>query len=172
MTFHAISLRARAVIVVSALVAAAGCAKAPPPPAAPPPLTIAAPPEARVKTTLTIAADPDANPDPSGRPSPVVVRVYQLRADAAFSKADFFSLYDDEQKALGQELISRDEFRLSPSEKRTIDVAVADATRFVGAIAAYRDIRNAEWRGVLAAPKGALVLRVERNRVVLAPAPN
>jgi type VI secretion system protein VasD len=173
MTFHAISLRARAVTVVSALVAAAGCAKAPPPPpAAPPPLTIAAPPEARVKTTLTIAADPDTNPDPSGRPSPVVVRVYQLRADAAFSKADFFSLYDDEQKVLGQELISRDEFRLSPSEQRTIDVAVADATRFVGAIAAYRDIRNAEWRGVLAAPKGGLVLRVERNRVVLAPAAN
>ncbi len=154
------------------VLAAAACAKAPPPPPAPPPLTITAPADAREKTTLRITAAQDVNPDPGGRASPVVVRVYQLRADAAFSKADFFTLFDDEQKVLGQELISRDEFMLQPAEERTIDVTIADATRFVGAIAAYRDIRNAEWRGVVAAPKGGLLVRVERNRVVLAPASN
>lgn len=158
--------------VSASVLAAAACAKAPPPPPAPPPLTITAPAEARQKTTMRITADTDVNPDAAGRASPVVVRVYQLRTDAAFSTTDFFSLFDDEQKALGQELISRDEFMLEPAEARTIDVTIADEARFVGAIAAYRDIRNAEWRGIVAAPRSGFLVRVQRNRVVLAPASN
>ena len=137
------------------------------PPAVPTSITITAPPEAKIKAAMTVAAGPDANPDSAGRPSPVVVRVYQLRTDAAFSKAEFFTLFDDDQKALGQELISRDEFVLAPSEKRTLDVSVASETRFVAAIAAFRDIRNAQWRAVIPASRGALSVVVERARVVL-----
>jgi len=119
---------------------------------------------------MTMAASADVNPDPSGRPSPIVVRVYQLRTDAAFSNAEFFALFDDEQKVLGQELISRDEFMLAPAEKRTLDVALSGETRFVGVVAAFRDIRNAQWRSVLPAPRGGLTVSIDRARVVLAPA--
>jgi type VI secretion system protein VasD len=158
----------------AAALVAVSCAKAPPPPPPPPeaPLTITAAADARVKAPMTIAATADINPDSTGRPSPVVVRVYQLRTDAAFAKADFFALFDDEQKVLGQELISRDEFMLAPTERRTLDVTVAGDTRFVGAIAAFRDIRNAQWRGIVPAPRTGLTVSVERARVVLTPAAN
>ena len=149
-----------------AVMAAVGCAKAPPPSL--PPLTIAASPEVKAKAQMTLAASADTNPDSTGRPSPVVVRVYQLKTDAAFKGAEFFALFDDDQKLLGPELISRDEFVLAPSERRTIDVAVSDDTRFVGAVAAFRDIRNAEWRGVVPAPRKGLSVAVERARVVVA----
>jgi type VI secretion system protein VasD len=148
------------------LLAAGACAKAPPPPAVPP-LTIAAAPEAKTKASMTLAASADSNPDGTGRASPVVVRVYQLKTDAAFKGAEFFALFDDDQKVLGQELISRDEFVLAPSEKRTIDVAVSRDTRFVGAVAAFRDIRNAQWRGLVPAPRAGLNVTVERTRLVL-----
>ena len=149
--------------------AGASCGKAPPPPptAPPPPVTIAAAPEAKVKTSLTIAAGTDVNPDINGRPSPVVVRVYQLKADGAFTGAEFFALYNEEEKALGPELITRDEFVLAPAESRTLDVTLSPETRFVGAIAAFRDIRNAQWRAVLAAPKTGMTVAVERARIVL-----
>src|SRR5262245_39721791 len=115
----------RVACAVIGVAVAASCAKAPPPaaPAAPPPvpqlppITIAAPPEAKVTASMTLAVSADANPDATGRPSPVVVRVYQLRTDAAFLTAEFFPLFDDDRKALGAELISRDEFVLAPSEK-------------------------------------------------------
>jgi len=142
----------------------------PPPAAAPPPaapVTIAAPVDARIKTTLTLAASADSNPDANGRPSPVVVRVYQLKNDAAFNGADFFALYDNEQKALGPELVTRDEFLLAPSETRTIDVTLAPDTRFVGTIAAFRDIRNAQWRAVLPAPRMNMHITVARARIAL-----
>ena len=46
-------------------------------------------------------------------------------------------MFDDDKKALGPELISRDEFVLGPAERRTIDVTVAGETRYVGAVAAF-----------------------------------
>jgi type VI secretion system protein VasD len=97
-----------------------------------------------VKLSITAAAD--VNPDAQNRASPVVVRVYQLKDDAAFKDADFFALYDKEQATLAAALGSRQEFELAPGEHRLIDFEVALDTRFIGVAAAYRDLRNAEWR--------------------------
>lgn len=157
----------RLIPVLLVIAAAAACGKTPPP-AALPPITIAAPAEVKTKSAMTLTASADTNPDASGRPSPVVIRVYQLKTDAAFKGAEFFSLYDDDQKVLGPEMISRDEYVMAPSEKRTIDVAVSGETRFVGAVAAFRDIRNAQWRGLVAAPRAGLTVTIERARIVLA----
>ena len=166
--------RHRFAVVVAGIAAclAVACGKKAPETAPPPALTIAAAPEARVKAPMTIAATADVNPDGTGRPSPVVVRVYQLRANTAFTSADFYALWDDDQKVLGQELISRDEYDLDPSEKQVIDVTVSGDTRFVGAVAAFRDIRNAQWRtAVTAVPQKAMTVAVERTRVVVTVAP-
>ena len=134
------------------ILATAACASSPPKPA---------------RTRLTIAATADTNPDASGRPSPVVVRVYQLKADTAFTGADFFDLYDDEMKVLGAELIGRNEYVVAPAERRTLELDVSADARFVGIIAAYRDIRNAQWRTVAQAPlqRDEVTINVERARV-------
>lgn len=161
------SFRFRLVPAVCVMLAAGACAKAPPPAPALPPITIAAPPEVKTKAAMTLMASADSNPDAAGRPSPVVVRVYQLKTDAAFKGADFFALFDDDEKVLGAELISRDEFVLAPSERKTIDVSVSRDTRFVGALAAFRNIRNAEWRGLVPAPRSGLNVTIERARIVV-----
>jgi type VI secretion system protein VasD len=141
--------------------ALAACAGGPPKPA---------------KARMTVAAQADANPDASGRPSPIVVRVFQLKSDGAFAGADFFALFDDEKKALGPDIVSREEFELSPGERRTMDFAVSGDAHFIGAIAAFRDIRNSTWRVLQAAPKkgiknlvkkDALAVSVEKSRVTL-----
>ena len=149
------------------IAASFACGKTPPPQPLPP-ITIAAPAETKTKTAMTLTASADSNPDASGRPSPVVVRVYQLKTDAAFKAAEFFALYDDDMKILGQEMITRDEYVLAPSEKKTIEVAVSRDTRFVGAVAAFRDIRNAQWRGLVTAPqRSSFNVAIERARIVL-----
>jgi type VI secretion system protein VasD len=153
-----------------AALACVSCGKTPPPEAPKPPdaaMTIAADAESKLKAPMTISAASDANPDANGRPSPIVIRVYQLRADTAFNAADFFALFDDDQKTLGAELISRDEFTVAPADSRTIDVVVSGQTRFVGAIAAFRDIRNSQWRMLVPAPRKGLTVAVEKTRVVV-----
>jgi type VI secretion system protein VasD len=163
-----VTRRTRIAWALAIALAPGACAKAPPP-AVPPAMTIAAAGDAKVKAPMTIAAAADANPDSSGRPSPIVVRVYQLKTDAAFTAAEFFALFDEEQKVLGPELISRDEFVLAPSERRTLDVAISNETRYVGAIAAFRDIRNAQWRVLVPAPRQGLTVAIERDRIVVSP---
>lgn len=107
------------------------------------------PPVVSMRVTVGAAA----NPDQSGKAAPVVVRLYQLKDDAAFSAADFFALYDDEMKTLGPALIERREFELAPGEQRSFDYPVTPDAHFIGAIAAFRDIRNAQWRALAPAPK-------------------
>lgn len=138
------SLRVYFAIFAACLVVA--CAtKAPPPPPPPPP-----------KATLIVATRSDVNPDTSGRASPVVVRVYQLKSDSAFTGAGFFNLFDDERKVLGPDLIARDEYELVPGERRTLEMAPPADMRFLGALAAYHDVRNSNWRALLPVPKNGL----------------
>ena len=121
------------------------CASKPPPAAPPPP-----PP----KAALVVATGPGVNPDASGRPSPVVVRVYQLKGDAAFVNSTFAPLFEDERKVLGADLIASDEYQLIPGEHRTLELSPPAGMRYVGAVAAFHDVRNSSWRAVLPIPAG------------------
>jgi type VI secretion system protein VasD len=119
----------------------AGCHSAPPKPT----------PE---KATLIVAQD--ANPDSNGRPSPVVVRIYQLKEEGAFNNADYFALMDKEQETLGPSLVEREEYELQPGETRTLQLNVPPEARFLGAIAGFRDIRNAHWKAISPTPEKSL----------------
>jgi type VI secretion system protein VasD len=125
-----------------------------------------------------LIASGDLNPDISGRASPVVLRLFQLRNDGDFAGADFFALYDKDKEVLGASLISREEYVLSPGEDRKLDLAVSADTRFIGVIAAFRDIRAARWRALSRPPektllhphligKGGITVHVEKDAVTL-----
>lgn len=91
----------------------------------------------------------NVNPDQAGRPSPIVVRVFELRSLAAFQRADFFSLWEKDRELLGGELINREEYVLSPGERKPFNRQIQADTRYIGVIAAFRDLQRASWRGSL-----------------------
>jgi type VI secretion system protein VasD len=124
------------------------------------------PPKA-VKARMTVIAQADVNPDATGRPSPIVIRVYQLQQDAKFSNADFFALFDDDQQALGGDLLARDEVTLAPGDRKEVEFDVAGTAKFVGVLAAYRDIRNSQWRALQPAPKKGLLNMVKKDAVTV-----
>jgi type VI secretion system protein VasD len=109
----------------------------------------------------------DANPDNSGRASPVVVRLFQLKNDGEFATADFFALYDKEKETLGASFISREEYVLNPGETRALELAVNPDARFVAALAAFRDIRSAQWRAITRPPEKKLVDLLGKRVLVL-----
>ena len=119
----------------------------------------------------------DVNPDASGRASPVVVRVYQLRNDGEFNGADFFSVYEKEKETLGASLVSREEYVLAPGENRKLELPLNAETRFIAVVAAFRDIRTARWRAISRPPekkltdllrKGGITVRLDKDNVTLA----
>jgi len=114
-----------------------------------------------------IVAAADVNPDSSGRPSPVVVRLYQLRGDAEFNGADFFALYDNERETLGPNLIMRDERTLLPGQQVQLKLALSPEARFIGAIAAFRDLQSSRWRAIIGVPEKSLMKLLAKRRVTV-----
>lgn len=99
------------------------------------------------------AAD-NVNPSVSKRPSPLLVRVYELKSATAFNGADFVALFQRDQAELGADLVGREEIMLNPGESRPITKTLAPETRFIGVFAAYRDLERARWRAVVAIEPG------------------
>lgn len=125
---------------------------------------------------VSLRAVADANPGPDGHPSPIVLRLYQLKADAAFASSDYFPLIDDEKKVLGQDLVSREEQELFPGQTLSIEIPFATETRFFGLAGGYYDTGKASWRAIAPASgiKGHsvhVVAVAERARVTVAVAP-
>jgi type VI secretion system protein VasD len=102
----------------------------------------------RTKLSLTVEATAGVNPDASLRPSPIRVRIYELKDAATFAQADYFSLDTTDKVILATDMLARDEFILRPGEKRRIERKSNAQTMAIGVLAGYRDLPNATWRVV------------------------
>lgn len=95
----------------------------------------------------------DLNPDHNNRPSPVVLRVYQLSSKDNFVNADFFSLYDDAQALLAKDLISVEERELLPGAHYKYNLELNPETNYVGLVVAFKEIDKARWLSVAQVPE-------------------
>jgi type VI secretion system protein VasD len=100
------------------------------------------------KLFLSIEAAAGVNPDDSLRPSPIKVRIYELKDAASFAEADYFSLDAKDKIILAADMLAKDEFILRPGEKRSIERKSNPQTTAIGVLAGYRDLPNSSWRVV------------------------
>ena len=101
------------------------------------------------KVDMRIVAGGDVNPDDNGRPSPVVVRVVELKSPSVFESAEFFALYQNEAQTLGSDLVATEEFESKPGDVQDLKFALKPESNYVGVLAAYRQLEKANWRLVL-----------------------
>lgn len=101
------------------------------------------------KLDLSLNGSERLNPDLNGRPSPIVLRLIELKHPVAFQSADFFSLYQRPKEALAPDLVTLEELELRPGEQRELKLSVQDGSRYVGVLAAYRDLPETSWRYVI-----------------------
>jgi type VI secretion system protein VasD len=122
--------------LVVAVTLLAACAAKPPQKEAPPP----------AKLRVVVAASTDVNSGAGSQALPIVVRLYELKGQGAFTGADFYSLYDRESQTLGDDLVDSEEMTLIPGQQRMVVRELGPDTRYIGAMGAYRDIDGATWR--------------------------
>jgi type VI secretion system protein VasD len=135
----------------------AGCfSKKPKPPPPPPPPT---------KAAIVVARD--VNPDSDGRPSPIVVRLYQLKEEGAFNSASYFALSDKEQATLGPSLESREEYELQPGQTKELILEIPPEARYLGVVAAYRNLNNSKWKALSPAPETGLLDLVRKHKLIV-----
>jgi type VI secretion system protein VasD len=136
------------------LLALTGCGSAP----------VVEPPPPPVVVSASVAAAVDSNPDAGGRASPLVVRLYELADAEAFRGADFFALWNQEAPVLAAALVKRHEFVVAPGTELSRGLTLDPKVQVIGVAAAFRDIRNANWRTVVPvapAEQGPRALKLE-----------
>ncbi|MBV6825304.1 type VI secretion system lipoprotein TssJ [Pseudomonas sp. PD9R] len=98
------------------------------------------------KLNLKLVASDQLNPDLQGRPSPIVVRLFELKHPVAFENADFFSLYERGKESLAPDMVSGEELELRPGQIVELKLSLQAGSRYVGVLAAYRDLPETRWR--------------------------
>lgn len=126
----------KTLVALAALVLMAGCASL-------------SPYSHVTKLNLKLTASDRLNPDLNGRPSPIVVRLFELKHPVSFENADFFSLYERAREALAPDMVASEEMELRPGETVELKLSVEEGSRYVGVLAAYRDLSDTRWRYTL-----------------------
>lgn len=94
----------------------------------------------------TIVSNSNINPNYEGRPSPLVVVVYQLSSTAAFDSLDFLELYRQAKTSLDADLISKDEFEIAPNQTKNFMLFIDAKTQYLGIIGAFSQVDSSIWR--------------------------
>lgn len=139
-----------------------GCAQA----------TLADSPGASVATTLelTVVGGPTLNPNSEGRPSPVVVRIFDLAATGAFQSADYAGLFEQPGDALKREVLAQEELVLRPGDIQERSRTLAPQVQALGIAAGFRDLGHAVWRLTVplkAGRRNFLLIDLDRDTVRL-----
>lgn len=88
----------------------------------------------------------DINPDDSGRPSPLVLRFYELKDSRQFQSEDFLGLFEDDSGRLGGDLLAKRRLEFQPGKSRIEEFVVDENTRYVGLLAEFVQYENARAR--------------------------
>lgn len=107
--------------------------------------------------------------EPEARP--VVIRLYELTSLDAFKSKDFISVFYDYKTALEGVLLNSEEFSLAPGTKQKFNRPLHMDTRYVGVVAAFKDIEHSEWSATTTIPSKEsapeIYIFLDRNKILV-----
>jgi type VI secretion system protein VasD len=127
-----------------------------------------APADGVTAVELTIVGGPALNPNVQGRPSPVVVRIFDLSAATAFESADFTALFDQPGEPLKYDVVAQEELVLRPGDIQQRNRGLQPQVRALGVVAAFRDLEHAVWRATVPVKLGRrnfLLIDLDQDRI-------
>jgi type VI secretion system protein VasD len=114
---------------------------------------------------LTLTSDADLNPDLTSRPSPMVVKLVELKSHTTFENADYFALAGNTKGTLGPDFVAEETMPVRPGEIKKLKLRLHTQSRFIGVIAEYRAIDKAVWRYVIKpTPEALSDIRISLTR--------
>lgn len=121
---------------------------------------------------VDLLADDSINPDEAGQPTPVVVRIYQLRDRKAFDSVSRADLAKGDRTLLAADLNAELSTVLNPGASASLSQRMQPGTQFVAIVVLYRTTdADGAWKQVIATKKlhadAALKVRLDANQVRL-----
>ncbi|MDR5836407.1 type VI secretion system lipoprotein TssJ [Caballeronia sp. LZ034LL] len=111
---------------------------------------------------ITLHVADDANLGVTGKPSPILVGLYELKSTGAFEAASFPTLQDRAKDALGEDLVFTQQLIMQPGETKTLRRPGGALATQLGIVAGYRLIDKRLWKQTvaLAPPKSTNLYKV------------
>ena len=94
---------------------------------------------------VLVTASSDINPDLKGRPSPVALKLYQLKSLKGFQRADYDTLRAS-HVPFDKDVLSVDEYFVPPYGVLRFSMEPQPEARYLAIFASYRDRDGAKWR--------------------------
>lgn len=96
---------------------------------------------------IKFKVDSDVNPDDDKKPSPLFVRMYQLKSTKMFNRANFIDLYEKDGEVLGADMISKQVLRrIKPGESRNENFVLNKEARFIGLYAEFLRYKKSSFK--------------------------
>lgn len=124
-----------------------------------------------VKLQLLVSSD--INPDEDERPSPIYLRLYQLKSDIAFKKIGFIDLYESDNEKLGSELVSKTELKpVAISGSREEQFVLESETQYIAIFAEFYQYKDAKYKIIMPITKNNILrnkftVRIKNNQLKL-----
>jgi type VI secretion system protein VasD len=118
---------------------ASGCSSAEPPAAAPKPCDVQV-------VTLNIYAADNINPNDSGNPRPVVVRLYQLKNDVRMENASYDDILLKDKEALQDDLMKVDEVSVFPNDLVEVKFERIKEASVLAGVALFHSPKGTSWK--------------------------
>jgi type VI secretion system protein VasD len=123
---------------------------------------------------INFVIDADINPDEQGIPSPLFVRMYELKSTKMMKKADFISLYEKDKATLGADLVGEvhNLKRFKPGENRADDFVLDKKTQYVALYAEFLEFKDSKFKLVIPVVannvfRNSVVIRISENQMSL-----
>jgi len=99
--------------------------------------------------TLYLDVKPFINPDDKKNPSPLFIRMYELKGSKKFARADFLSLYERDKEVLGTDFVAKQELkRLIPGESRKEHFVLNKETKYIALFGEFLKYKGADFKVV------------------------
>lgn len=96
---------------------------------------------------IKFKVDSDVNPDDDRKPSPLFVRLYQLKSTKMFNRANFIDLYEKDKEVLGADMISKQILRrIKPGESRKENFVLNKDTNYIGLYAEFLQYKKSSFK--------------------------
>jgi type VI secretion system protein VasD len=101
----------------------------------------------------SIKASNVLNPDIKGGYRPVNIKIFYLKSAEGFSDASFTDLFKYPDKALGGNILDLRTQQVLPGQKIEISEELPLGLRYIGVLAAYRNLDEATWKDIKPVPE-------------------
>jgi len=122
---------------------------------------------------LSVIADRDLNPDDADIPSPVIIRMYELKSTKLFKNANFIDLYERDTEVLGKSMVVKQALKaIKPNEKNERSFVLNKDTAYIGLYVEFLQYENAKYKVTLPVEQTNVVsssatVQLSGNRIIV-----